>query len=119
MKLFLIVILAATVIGGFAGAEVLDTSFSVIGAVIGGVGTAAALLGLGAYFDAQARKSPELPPEIRGVFDRMITGKKTQRHMRLRRRSKALPKLLNLANPVIRTQIQGAKVLALRMPCKT
>jgi hypothetical protein len=49
--------------------------FSILGAVIGGVGTAAVLLGLGAYFDAQAKKSPPLNPEMRGVFDRMITGK--------------------------------------------
>lgn len=75
MKLFLGILLVVTVIGGFAGAEVLNTSFSILGATIGGVGTTAILLGLGAYFDAQEKKSPKLPPEMRGVFDRMITGK--------------------------------------------
>ncbi len=75
MKLFLLVLLVATAIGGFAGAEVLDTSFSILGAAIGGVGTAVVLLGLGAYFDAQEKKSPKLPPEMHGIFDRMITGK--------------------------------------------
>lgn len=75
MKLFFCVLLAATVIGGFTGAEILDTPFSILGAVIGGVATAAVLLGLGAYFSTQEDKSPELTDEMRGVFDRMITGK--------------------------------------------
>lgn len=81
MKIFLGVLLAATIIGGFVGAEIFDVAFSITGAVIGGVGTAAVLLGLGAYFDAQDRKSKKLPPEMIGVFDRMITGKEnpTQR----------------------------------------
>lgn len=75
MKLFLIILAAATILGGFAGAEIFNTSFSIIGAVIGGVGTAAILLGLGAYFDSQAKKSSDLSPEVRAIFDRMITGK--------------------------------------------
>ncbi len=55
----------------------MDKTFSILGAAIGGVGTAAVLLGLGAYFDSQDKKkgTPELTPEIKGVFDRMITGK--------------------------------------------
>lgn len=74
MKVFIAIILAAIVIGGFVGAELMDSSFSITGAVVGGVGTAAVLLGLGAFFDAQERKRKEkaLPPEIRGVFDRMF-----------------------------------------------
>jgi hypothetical protein len=78
MKLFIAVILAAIVIGGFVGAELMDSSFSITGAVVGGVGTAAVLLGLGAFFDAQERKRKEkaLPPEMRAVFDRMF-GKDT------------------------------------------
>jgi hypothetical protein len=74
MKLFIAVILAAVVIGGFVGAELMDSSFSITGAVVGGVGTAAVLLGLGAFFDAQERKRKEkaLPPEMRAVFDRMF-----------------------------------------------
>lgn len=78
MKLFIGILIAATIIGGFAGGEVMDTTFSILGAAIGGIGTAAILLGLGAYFDAQEKKSPKGPPlnaEMRGVFDRMITGK--------------------------------------------
>lgn len=74
MKLFIAVIIAATVIGGFVGAELMDSSFSITGAVGGGVGTAAILLGLGAFFDAQERKRKEksLPAEMRAVFDRML-----------------------------------------------
>lgn len=75
MKLFFGILLTMAVIGGFAGAEIIDTSFSILGAAIGGIGTGAILLGLGAYFDSQDRKSSELTPEMRGVFDRMITGK--------------------------------------------
>jgi hypothetical protein len=73
MKKFIAVIFAAIVIGGFVGAELMDNSFSITGAVVGGVGTAAFLLGLGAFFDAQdkKRKDKDLPPEIRAVFDRM------------------------------------------------
>lgn len=78
MKLFIAVILAAVVIGGFVGGELMDSSFSITGAVVGGVGTAAVLLGLGAFFDAQERNRKEkaLPPEMRAVFDRMF-GKDT------------------------------------------
>lgn len=74
MKLFIGVIVAAAIIGGFVGGELMDRTFSVIGAVVGGVGLAAVLLGLGASFDAQERKKRkvELAPEILGVFDRMF-----------------------------------------------
>lgn len=74
VKIFIAVILAAVVIGGFVGAELMDSSFSITGAVVGGVGTAAILLGLGAFFDAQERKRREkaLTPEMRAVFDRMF-----------------------------------------------
>lgn len=75
MKIFIVVLLGAVVVGGFTGGEVMHIPFSILGAVIGGVGTAAVLLGLGAYFDAQGKKWPSLNPEMRGVFDRMITGK--------------------------------------------
>ena len=75
MKLFLWVLFAAAVLGGLVGGEIAHTSFSITGAVIGGVVTGVVLLGLGAYFDSQQKKSDELPPEIRAVFDRMITGK--------------------------------------------
>ena len=56
MKLFIGLIIAAAVIGGFVGAEITDDDFSITGAVIGGVGVFSALMGLGAFFDSQERK---------------------------------------------------------------
>jgi hypothetical protein len=76
MLLFIVVLIVAAIVGGFAGGELVGTSFSILGAAIGGVGTAAVLLGLGAYFHSQERKrSRDLTPEMRGVFDRLVTGK--------------------------------------------
>jgi len=75
MKLFIGILFAATILGGFAGGEISGTSFSVLGMIIGGVGTAAVLLGLGAYFDKQDKKQSDLPDDVRDIFDRMITGK--------------------------------------------
>lgn len=74
MKLFVIVILVAGIIGGFVGGEVTESTFSLLGAVIGGGGLSAVLLSLGAYFHAQEEKKKQkhLPPEVRGVFDRML-----------------------------------------------
>src|SRR5438477_2280828 len=74
MKRFIAVMVADTVIGGFVGAELMDSSFSITGAVGGGVGTDTIQLRLGAFFDAQERKRKEklLPPEMRAVFDRML-----------------------------------------------
>lgn len=76
MKMFILVIVIATVIGGFVGGEIMDKTFSILGATIGGVGLTTILLGLGAYFTAQEEKKrkQQLPPEIRGVFDRMKMG---------------------------------------------
>ncbi len=73
MKLFITAIVAATIIGGFVGGELTNTLFTLTGAVIGGVGLTALLLGLGAYFDAQERQRRDkaLPPDVRAVFDRM------------------------------------------------
>ncbi|MCI5057100.1 MAG: hypothetical protein MRY83_13385 [Flavobacteriales bacterium] len=75
MKLFIGILFAAAILGGLAGGEISSTSFSVLGMIIGGVGTAAVLLGLGAYFDKQANKQADLPDDVRDIFDRMITGK--------------------------------------------
>lgn len=74
MKVFVLVLITATLVGGFVGGEVSDRTFSPLGAVIGGVGTATVLLALGAYFTAQEekRKKEALPPEMRKVFDRMF-----------------------------------------------
>jgi len=74
VTLFLAVLVVVAVAGGFVGGEITGRTFSAIGATVGVVGTAAILLGLGAYFDYQDRKQPRLTPELRGVFDRM-TGK--------------------------------------------
>ena len=73
MRLFFFVLVVATVLGGFIGGELTDTTFTITGAAVGGIGTAAVLLGLGAYFDSQERKrrDKDLPPEVRAVFDRL------------------------------------------------
>src|SRR4051812_47633879 len=80
--MFLLVVIASAILGGFVGGELADRTFLLGGAVIGGVGVAAVLLGLGAYFDSQERKRPkgqvELTPEIRGVFDRMLKNPEIQ-----------------------------------------
>ncbi|OQW66966.1 MAG: hypothetical protein BVN29_04835 [Nitrospira sp. ST-bin5] len=74
MKIFLVVIVVATLIGGFVVGELMDKTFSLLGAVVGGVGLTAVLLGLGAFFTAQEEKKKKetLPPEIRGAFDRLM-----------------------------------------------
>lgn len=74
LRVFGWVLAGATLIGGFVEGELTDRVFSLLGAVIGGVGTAVILLGLGAYFEAQERKrrGPPLSPEMRAVFDRML-----------------------------------------------
>lgn len=73
---FFLALLVAAVAGGFVGGEISGRAFSAVGAVVGFVGLAVVLLGLGAIFDARSRKrSSDLTPEMRGVFDRMITGK--------------------------------------------
>jgi hypothetical protein len=76
MVIFIVLLIVAGVAGGFVGGELTGGGFSALGAVIGSVGTATVLLSLGAYFSAQEdKKKRDLTPEMRGVFDRMITGK--------------------------------------------
>jgi tetratricopeptide (TPR) repeat protein len=79
MKIFILVIVIAIVIGGFVGGEIMDKTFSILGATIGGVGLTTILLGLGAYFTAKEEKKrkQQLSPEIQGVFDRMFGGSST------------------------------------------
>lgn len=74
MRAFVLAIVVATVIGGFVGGELSDRTFSLLGALVGSVGSATVLLGLGAYFTAQEerRRKDALPPEVRQVFDRMF-----------------------------------------------
>lgn len=74
MKIFIVVMALATIIGGFIGGELTDRTFSITGAAAGGVGLAAVLLGLGAFFSAQEEKKrkEDLPPEMREVFGRMF-----------------------------------------------
>lgn len=74
MKIFILVIIAATVVGGFVGGEVTDQPFTILGATLGGVGTFAVLMGLGAFFTHQEKKKDKavnLTPEMRAVFGRM------------------------------------------------
>ena len=74
MRAFVIVLVVAAAVGGFVGGELMDASFSITGAVVGGVGVGALLLGLGAYFHSQEerkRSKQNLSPEMRAVFDRM------------------------------------------------
>lgn len=82
MKIFILVILAATLIGGFIGGELTEQTFTVWGAMLGGVGTFAILMGLGAYFSRQEerkRKDVNLTPEMRAVFDRMLARKQVEK----------------------------------------
>ncbi|MFC7301094.1 hypothetical protein [Cognatiluteimonas weifangensis] len=74
MKIFIAVIVLATIVGGFVGGELMERTFSITGAAIGGVGLAAVLLGLGALFTAQEEKkrNKTLLPEMREVFGRML-----------------------------------------------
>ena len=73
---FVLVILVAGLIGGFVGAEWsdYDRRFSPTGALVGFLGTAATLLGLGAVFDRQDQKkrAMQIPEEVRGVIGRML-----------------------------------------------
>lgn len=75
LLVFALALLVAGLIGGFVGAEWTGSSFSPTGAVLAAAITAAVLLGVGAFFTRrdQAKRKP-LPPEIRGVFDRMLGG---------------------------------------------
>lgn len=77
MKVFILVLLASAILGGLVGGELTDRTFLITGAVIGGVGVGAVLLGLGALLTwlderkARAAKA-RLPPEIRAVMGRMF-----------------------------------------------
>lgn len=74
MKIFVLVLIAAAVIGGFIGGEISGETFTVWGAAAGSVGTFAALMGLGAFFSHQEKKKDaevKLTPEMRDVFARM------------------------------------------------
>src|ERR1035437_3633526 len=97
MKVFVVVIIVATMIGGFVGGELTDSTFLLTGAVIGGVGVAAVLLGLGAFFSAQEDKKKKqrdsnLPPEIREVFGRMASGELLRQTATAQQRSTPTPK---------------------------
>lgn len=74
MKVFILVIIAATAIGGFIGGELTDQTFTIWGAALGGIGTFVVLMGLGAFFTQQEEKKDKaanLTPEMRAVFARM------------------------------------------------
>jgi hypothetical protein len=74
MRAFVIVLIVSTVVGGFVGGELMGKTFTLTGAVVGGVGVGAVLLGFGAFFHAleEKKRKQNLPPEMRAVFDRMI-----------------------------------------------
>jgi hypothetical protein len=77
VKIFILVLGVAAVVGGFVGGELMDETFSLTGAVVGGIGAGGVLLGLGAYFHAQEeqkRKASAVTPEMRAVFDRLLGG---------------------------------------------
>lgn len=76
MKLFLALILISAIICGFAGGWISGQTFSILAAVIGAVGLAAVVLGLGAILTAREEKkaSGKVPPNIREVFERMASG---------------------------------------------
>lgn len=91
MFAFVIVLIVAFVVGGLVGGELVGGTFSFLSATVGCVGTAVVLLGLGAYFHAQERKrSGELTPETRSVFDRMVTGKENPSLEEVERAKRAL-----------------------------
>ncbi len=112
MKIFVLVICLATLVGGFAGGELADRTFSVFWAAITGVGTFAVLMCLGALFHRQEerRKAKSLPPEMRDVFDRM-TGKKSYGDKETDRvvREKLLGTMMDLVEQD-REQIAAGKV---------
>jgi hypothetical protein len=75
LLIFSLVLLVASLIGGFVVAEWTDSHFSPTGALLAAILTAATLVGLGALFSRQDQKKRKpLPPEIKGVFDRMLGG---------------------------------------------
>ena len=85
MKLLIIFILVAFILGGFVGGEITDRDFSITGAVIGGAGVFAIIFGLGWFFFEQDKKQKKttVSPEMREVFDRMLginsgSGRKAQ-----------------------------------------
>lgn len=59
MKIFVLAIIAATVIGGVIGGEITDQTFTVWGAALGGIGTFAVLMSLGAFFSHQEKNKPK------------------------------------------------------------
>jgi hypothetical protein len=73
MKAFLLVLVIAGIIGGFVGGEISDKAFSPIGGIVGIIGIGIIIIGVGAILSTheRANKKTGLPPEIRGVFDRM------------------------------------------------
>ena len=70
MRKFWALLIIAFVLGGLIGAEIKETSFSILGATIALVLTASVVLGLGAYFDHQEekKKNKDIPPGVRRIF---------------------------------------------------
>lgn len=76
MKIFLVFLVVAALVGGFGVGQVSGSLFSILGAAAGFVGTGALLLGLGAFFDHQDKNIQQRDTSLDHVFDTMITGKK-------------------------------------------
>jgi hypothetical protein len=76
MKLFFALIAASALICGFVGGLIFGQVFSVLSAVIGAVGLATVVLGLGAILTGREDRNAKgkVPPDIRAVFDRMSGG---------------------------------------------
>ena len=74
MKLLIIFVVLAFILGGFIGGEITDRDFSITIAVVSSVGVFSIIFGLGWFFYEQdrKRKAVEVSPEMREVFDRML-----------------------------------------------
>lgn len=74
MKLLVIFVLLAFILGGLIGGEITDRDFSITGAVIGSIGVFVIIFCLGWFFYEQdrKRKKVDVSPEVREIFDRML-----------------------------------------------
>lgn len=103
MKIFVLVIVAAVIVGGFAGGEATGRTFSILWASVVGVSTFAVLMGLGAFFHYQEKKKKtEITPEIRAVFDRM-TGKQPYKNDRTARSKSEREAPQDVLDPLMNT----------------
>lgn len=76
-QILLGVLLFAAAAGGLLTGVSSSERFSIWGALVGVVGTLAAVFGLGAYFSRrdEAQQGQQLPDDVRAVFERMLASK--------------------------------------------